>query len=360
MKKTEKTLSLCMIVKDEEKTLSNCLNSILGLFDEIVIVDTGSTDKTKEIAKKYTNKIFNFKWIDDFSSARNFAFSKASGKYIMWLDADDVVEKTDLEELLNLKKQLNGSVDVYMLKYAMQFDENNNPNFVFYRERILKNDGSFIWQDPVHEAIVPHGKIEYSNIKICHKKTHLPTDRNLKIYENFVKKGGILSARQKFYYGRELKDNLKYDEAVKILNLFLSDDTGWIENKIEACLTLSNCYANLNDFKNALKVLFDSFVFDEPRAEILCEIGNLLMKKKMFKMAIYWLKLALKIKMKINRGSFVLINCYGLIPHLLLCVCYYNLGKIKKAEQENNLAYKINPTDIAVLANKKFFDNLKK
>jgi Glycosyl transferase family 2. len=77
------TISLCMIVKNEELTLDRCLTSIKDAVDEIIIVDTGSTDLTKNIGKKYTDKIFDFKWIDDFSAARNFSFSKATMDYIL-------------------------------------------------------------------------------------------------------------------------------------------------------------------------------------------------------------------------------------------------------------------------------------
>ena len=71
-------ISLCMIVKDEEQVLNRCLTSVEGIADEIIIVDTGSTDKTKDIAKKFTDKIYDFKWVNDFSKARNYSFSKAS------------------------------------------------------------------------------------------------------------------------------------------------------------------------------------------------------------------------------------------------------------------------------------------
>ena len=70
-------ISLCMIVKNEERVLARCLNSALRAVDEIITVDTGSTDKTKEIAARYSDKVFDFEWCDDFSAARNFAFSKA-------------------------------------------------------------------------------------------------------------------------------------------------------------------------------------------------------------------------------------------------------------------------------------------
>lgn len=77
------TISLCMIVKNEEQVLSRCLDSLAGLMDEIIIVDTGSCDRTREIAARYTDKIYDYIWKDDFADARNFAFSKASMEYII-------------------------------------------------------------------------------------------------------------------------------------------------------------------------------------------------------------------------------------------------------------------------------------
>ena len=76
------TISLCMIVKNESAVLARCLDSIADLMDEIIIVDTGSTDNTKEIAAQYTSRIYDFKWTSDFSAARNFSFSKATMEYI--------------------------------------------------------------------------------------------------------------------------------------------------------------------------------------------------------------------------------------------------------------------------------------
>ena len=106
------TISLCMIVKNEEEVLEQCLKSVNKACDEIVIVDTGSTDLTKEIARKFTDKIFDFEWINDFAAARNFAFSKATKDYILWLDADDLLLQEDLEELLKLKSKLSQNIDV--------------------------------------------------------------------------------------------------------------------------------------------------------------------------------------------------------------------------------------------------------
>ena len=105
-----KEISLCMIVKDEEKVIGRCLESVKDLVDEIIIVDTGSKDKTKEIVSKFTDKIYDFEWVNDFAKARNFSFSKATKDYILWLDADDVIFEADRKKFKELKEKriING------------------------------------------------------------------------------------------------------------------------------------------------------------------------------------------------------------------------------------------------------------
>ncbi len=95
-------VSLTMIVRDEEKSLPRCLASVRGLFDEIIIVDTGSTDRTKDIARWFGAKVFDFEWIDDFAAARNAALDHATGDYAFWLDADDVISHADRKKLEDL------------------------------------------------------------------------------------------------------------------------------------------------------------------------------------------------------------------------------------------------------------------
>ena len=95
----QQTLSLCMIVKDEEEYLPRCLGSIKPVVDEMIIVDTGSTDRTRDIAIIFGAKVFDFTWKDDFSEARNFSLSKAGGDWIFVLDADEVLSPIDYREL---------------------------------------------------------------------------------------------------------------------------------------------------------------------------------------------------------------------------------------------------------------------
>jgi len=98
------TISLCMIVRDAERTIARCLDSVKDAVDEIVVVDTGSADRTREIVSRYTDRIYDFPWIDDFAAARNFSFERATKDYILWLDADDYLDEENRDKLIKLKK----------------------------------------------------------------------------------------------------------------------------------------------------------------------------------------------------------------------------------------------------------------
>ena len=113
-------MSLCMIVRQEEKALARCLEGIADAVEEIVIVDMGSTDRTKEIARQFTDKIYDFPWMDDFAAARNFAFSKGTGEYLLWMDAEDILPSGEKEKLLALKADLRENpCDMVMMLFDM-------------------------------------------------------------------------------------------------------------------------------------------------------------------------------------------------------------------------------------------------
>ena len=98
------SISLCMIVKDEEEVLERCLEGVRGIADEIILVDTGSADRTVEIAGNYTDRIYEIPWEDDFSAARNYGLEKATKEYCMWLDADDVILRRRRRKSASLRK----------------------------------------------------------------------------------------------------------------------------------------------------------------------------------------------------------------------------------------------------------------
>ncbi|MDD3303682.1 MAG: glycosyltransferase family 2 protein [Clostridia bacterium] len=352
------TLSVCMIVKNEEDVLGRCLDNVKEIADEIIIVDTGSTDKTKHIAKKYTRKVYDFEWCDDFSKARNYSFSKATKEYIMWLDADDIILEKDRIAIKNLKSTLDPNTDVVMLNYNAAFDENGEPTFSYSRERILKREKNFQWSGHIHEVITPSGNVIYNDAAITHKKIHAgDPKRNLKIYEKMLEEGITFSAREKYYYARELYYNHEYEKAVTVLEDFLNSEEGWIENNINACLDLYHCYIYLGKDKESLLSLLRSFSYDTPRAEISCNIGNYFFEKQQYNIAIFWYKLAVTKRPNTQNGGFCLIDCYGYIPYLQLCICYYKLGEYELSREYNEMAGRIKPNDKIYLKNKDFFDN---
>ena len=207
-------ISLCMIVKNEEDVIARCLDSVSRCVDEIIIADTGSSDRTKEICRDFTDKVFDFEWTDDFAAARNFSFSKATGDYLMWLDADDVVSSENIGLLKELKKTLaQKNPDVVMCKYVTSFDENGTPLFSFFREKHLKRTSNFKWEGFIHECISPRGNIIYSDFTVHHKKERGAGDRNLRIFQKKISQGVKLDARNTFYYGRELCYNKMYAEG---------------------------------------------------------------------------------------------------------------------------------------------------
>ena len=351
------TLGLSMIVKNESNVLARALNGIRDAVDEIVIVDTGSTDNTMEIARKYTDKVYSFPWTNDFSAARNFALSKTTTDYFMWLDADDVVPDPTRKAITRLMRNNAKNADIIMLPYATAVDLDGKPTFSYYRERIIKNNSGFSWQGAVHEVIELRGNIVRLNKPIMHAK---PIDRyngtrNLDIYENLMTSGKTLSPRERYYYARELFYNGQTANAVREFCAFIDGDGGFYVNKADACLLLSQCYSILGDKKSALQAALYRFAFTPPDGEGCCRLGELLMDDNDYKSAAYWFDRARHAKPDITSGAFVQSDYYGFIPLMWLTVCYDKLGNPKKAYSYHLRAKKLRPNDKGVIANDKYF-----
>ncbi|WP_279380052.1 glycosyltransferase [Sporosalibacterium faouarense] len=349
-----------MIVKNEKDTLGRCLESVKDLVDEIIIVDTGSTDNTKEIANDYTDKVFDFEWIDDFSAARNYSFSKATMDYILWLDADDVILEEDRKKFLELKKTLAPDIDAVYMKYNLGCNKEGKPCLSYYRERLSKRAKNYKWIDPIHEYLAISGKKINTDICITHKKIHPnPPGRNMKIFEKMIKENRKFSPRNLYYYARELFFNGKYNESIEYYEKFLETGRGWIEDNISACFDLSQVYKNIGDSKERLRALFRSFEYDTPRAEVCCEIGYYYKELRRYNKAIFWFDLAMKLEKPKDSWGFIRHDSWDYIPLLELCVCYDKIGNTDKAIKCNELAEKIKPDSRAVQYNKKYFESLK-
>lgn len=353
-----KEISLCMIVKDEEKVIGRCLESVKDLVDEIIIVDTGSKDKTKEIVSKFTDKIYDFEWVNDFAKARNFSFSKATKDYILWLDADDVIFEADRKKFKELKEKIDGGVDLYQMKYNYTVDENDNPTLIQIRARLLKREKNYQWVSPIHEVIMPTGNIEKVDIAITHKKIEVKdVNRNINIFERMKTQGIEFDDRQEYCYAKELYCLQRYEEAIEQYERFIKKYECQYKMKknylYSSILELADSYKAVGNEEKVLETLFMILKHEIPGAECCCKIGEAFVNKKEYNAGVYWFKQAIENKLDVKEGGDANVDYNEFIPYINLCVCYFWIGNIEMSKFYNELAGKIKPTNEIYLFNKK-------
>ncbi|MBO4988269.1 MAG: glycosyltransferase family 2 protein [Lachnospiraceae bacterium] len=284
------TISVCMIVKNEEKNLAGCLDCLTSIADEIIIVDTGSADGTKEIANKYTDKVYDFEWVDDFSAARNFAFSKASMDYIYSADADERLDKENQAKFLQLKEILLPEIEIVQMYYCNQLENNTIYSFdKEYRPKLYKRLREFVWREKIHEAVTLSPIVYDSDIEIIHKPHGNHGGRDLQIFAKMVANGETISKRLREIYAKELFIAGKESDFVQAEEFFKQ----WVEEAADedelkqAACVLARYYRTKGDnagfFKYALKVTVLGGC-----SEMCCEIGQFYYDCKDYAEAAMW------------------------------------------------------------------------
>ncbi len=200
------TISVCMIVKNEEDKLFKCLECLKPIADEIVIVDTGSTDGTKDVAKQFTDRIYDFKWTGDFSEARNFAFSFATCDYIYTADADELLDENNIREFKRLKASLLPEVEIVQMHYLNPPDRNMAYNDLDeLRPKLFKRLRTFTWIDPIHETVRLLPVVFDSEIRIIHDPDSNHASRDFKAFLRVLRENdGKMSDRLFSMYAKEL------------------------------------------------------------------------------------------------------------------------------------------------------------
>lgn len=351
------TISLCMIVRNEENGLGRCLDGVKDIADEIIIVDTGSTDRTKEVAAEYGAVIYDFEWIDDFAAARNVAFSKATKEYILWLDADDIIEEVDREKFKKLKASLSPGYHSVSMPYNLGVDSEGRVTSSLRRNRLVRRDCNFQWIGPVHEYLAAGGPMLESDVCITHRKDKSYTDRNLRIYRGREARGEDFSPRDLYYFANELRDHAFNEEALAYYEKFLQTGQGWVEDNYQACLKMGECYDRLENKKGKLEALYRTLNYDIPRSEFCCRLGFELMEQGRFDHAVYWFEKAITLPKRATMGLQDMTSTTW-VPHLQLCVCYDRLGQHVKANYHNEVALTYYPSHPSMQSNRKYFQDL--
>lgn len=285
------TISLCMIVKNEEAVLERCLSSVADLMDEIVIVDTGSTDRTKEIAAKYTDKLYDFPWTDDFSAARNFSFSKAAMEYIYAADADEVLDAKNHERFAVLKQIIAPEIEIVQMKYITDNAYNTVLNIHGeYRPKLYRRLRQFRWIDPVHETVQTEPLVFDSDIEIRHMPQSRHGRRDFHIFLSNFKNGQPFSDKLHSMYARELYIAGTEEDFLQAQPVFYQtvlQETEPTQRLLEALCILCRCMRiqdRISDFfKYALRVSTS-----QPCAEACCELGAYFSQKGDYEEAVRW------------------------------------------------------------------------
>lgn len=255
------TLSLCIICKDEERNIKCCLDSIDNLVDEIVIVDTGSLDKTIDIAKYYTDKIYKFNWTNNFSDARNFSLEKATSDWILILDCDEILEIPSKKYLNHLLSSQH--YDAYCLNLISE-------NTSYPLCRLFRNIKDVKFKNKLHEQIVHcfiPSKVANCNLNIIHNGyTNDSLIKKNKINRNFnILLSYSPSEKDCFYFynlGNCFLSMKKYTDALDNYHYALSifnDPYGFFQNLIN---NIGECYIALERYDDYefLKKSFADFI----------------------------------------------------------------------------------------------------
>jgi glycosyltransferase involved in cell wall biosynthesis len=330
------SISICLIVKNEEAVLSRCLDSLKGIGDEIIIVDTGSTDKTKEIASKYTDKIYDFKWIDDFAAARNFAFSKATKDYIYSADADEILDEKNCKKFTKIKQVLLPEIEIVQMKYTNQLQYGTTYNFnTEYRPKLFKRLRNFTWTDAIHETIRVEPVIYDSDIEIIHMPECNHASRDFKTFLKVINNGERLSSRLLSMYAKELFISgiaSDFTSALEYFSGVLFDEMRSNDEIKYAICIMAKGYRLNNDAYNFLKISMKG-VADKPCSELCYELGEYYYELKDYDEAAIWYYNA-----AFETQSFLNIHYSGDYPLNRLGKCYDEIGNKEEAQTYAEMA----------------------
>jgi glycosyltransferase involved in cell wall biosynthesis len=318
-----KTISLVMIVRNEEQTLPACLDSVAGLVDQYVVVDTGSTDGTREIIKQRCGKLHEIPFVN-FVETKNKALELATGDYVLFMDAD--------ERLIEGHDVIRAAVESDTVCIAGLIVEGPLPNIIqsYYRARVWRNDGQWTFSGPgVHEVICgPANMTLFPGIRVHHDHTHRTAGSYTARWELYI---GLLRAalernprdtRAAFYLARTLSDNEQTLAAIQAYQYYLSLSSEFRDENWQAAYDIAACWKRLGEYTFTFEALNLALGFDDRRAETYCLHGDTLMQLNRWEDAIPAYEKALSLQVPEDVTLFVNPRAYCTYPAEQLVLCY--------------------------------------
>lgn len=345
-------ITLCLIVKDEEKQILKCIESFKGLFSGIVIVDTGSKDFTKALAQKKGANVFTYKWDNDFSKARNFALSKVKTDWVLMVDADDRIQKKDKENLIKILKSINKNTFIISCPYILSSKINSKLGQTGYRVRFFKTALGLKFVYPVHEYLSIHKKYQKN-----HEKTDIPfihikkssdlkkgLSRNIEIMKKNIKKYQkdlrilYYLVHDNYFYGN-------YKETIGWCQEYIKNNpqNNYKVNKILAWQAV--CYSKSGMPVKAINTLSKAIEQAPELIEPYLYLGDILMTNKKYNEAIHSYKLAQTCKYPKNTNMFFNTAAYKYYADQSLTYALPKIGDYKNALKHAKKVQKFLPHD---------------
>ncbi len=315
-------VSVCIIVKNEEKHIEECCKCLQPYGFETVIVDTGSTDHTIDLARKYTDRVYSFNWCDDFSAAKNYAMQKASHDWILSLDCDEYVESIDLAALQECMRRHPKSAGRILIRN--RFTENGQTSYEQVRVSRFVNRLYYHFEGAIHEQLVPGTPVKYvypAPVTVLHvgydgseEEMQAKSRRNISLLEKELENQG---ADPYLYYqlGQSYRKLHDYENALLYFDRGLAMD---VDPALDYVQTMVESYGytllDLKQNKEALNLLGVYDIFAK-RADFLFLMGLVFMNNGLFNEAVE------EFQKSTNMSEFSVdgMNSYK---------AYYNIGVI--------------------------------
>jgi glycosyltransferase involved in cell wall biosynthesis len=335
-------LSLCIIVKNEAKTLPTLFKSIVEHVDQVVVTDTGSTDNTKEVCEKWCGeklKWTEYDWTDDFSAARTYNFSEADGDWIVWADADDeIIDGQFLKT--NIEKAEKHGVNAILFPYHYVVDEHGNTKVLQMRERLIKNNGTYTWIGRLHEAMLPVSKIakaiRLQDVQWFHRTNEErileSTQRNVRILELAIEeeiKADAVDPRTLYNLGNSY---FTIDEYVKAIGCYQKyiPLSGWDAEKYLAQHRTSLALYKMGEYDKAIEHALLATTIEPTYPDAYIDLAKVYFHKEEYNKALHWSLIASQMEFPEDLPAVNPLD-YSVNLDYIMAHCYVQTGAYRKA-----------------------------
>lgn len=379
------SIDLCCIMKNEERNLPEFMASFAPHVDKVIIVDTGSTDGSVELAKSLGAEVHHFKWISDFSAARNYSFTLGDSAYVMWADLDDSLRNSEAFKMW--KAEVMPLADYHLAPYQYANDGKGNSTCSFIRERVVRRSMGFKWKYFLHEGMRPDSGNRQPSVDmangwdIWHRRTQedLNADRmrNLSMFQARERE---LDSRMQFYYGKELFEAGFWDQSLDWFNKAIVAPELEPHDRVLAFQYVGYALLHLgqkqlefaesykdDSYRQKANTLFhesigrslDALQLDPHRAEFHVNIADAFLKAGEAPKSIPFYEAAKSCQLPGGGKAgpvFNFLPMYSEYPRTLLAQIHAQMGNFPKAQTEAEELYRLHPSE----QSKKILDEINK